>query len=367
MNRRTLLIGGAAGGAVAAGFGGLILKTKQDISEWRAAAAALRRPLDSRLRGRDALTELVRAATLAANSHNTQAWRFAVGEATITVLPDFSRRTPVVDPDDHHLSASLGAAVENIVQAAPVFGLVATPRFDAQGDGRVVIDLHGGDTVTSAMAAAIVTRQCSRALYDGRAVAADAQRALAAAGNGEGVKLLLLTDRPAIDAVAELIIDGNSRQLNDPAFMAELKHWLRFSYAKALRTGDGLFSAASGNPPLPAPVGRMLFDVVMSADSENRKCRDQIASSAGLAVFVSARDDRAHWLASGRAYQRFALQASALGIRHAFLNQAVEVAPVRRRLAEQLAPGARPDLIVRFGYGPQMPPSLRRPVMEVLA
>jgi hypothetical protein len=148
--------------------------------------------------------------------------------------------------------------------------------------------------------------------------------------------------------------------------MAELKHWLRFSYAEALRTGDGLFAATTGNPALPTPVGRMLFDVVMSADSENRKCRDQIASSAGLAVFVSAQDNRAHWLASGRAYQRFALQATALGISHAFLNQAVEVPQVRRRL-EQLAPGGRADLIVRFGHGPPMPPSLRRPVAELLA
>lgn len=365
MDRRTVLAGGAAAAVAAAA--GMTSWTRQDIGEWRAVAAALRRPLDGGPAGRDALTELVRAATLAANSHNTQAWRFAIGEAAITVLPDFARRTPVVDPDDHHLYASLGAAVENIVQAAPVFGLVATPRFVAQGDGRVVIDLRDGDTVTTPMAAAIVTRQCSRALYDGRAVAADALRALAAAGNGEGVKLLLLTERPAIAAVAELIIDGNSRQLNDPVFMAELKHWLRFSYAEALRTADGLFAAASGNPALPTPVGRMLFDVVMSANSENRTCRDQIASSAGLAIFVSARDDRAHWLASGRAYQRFALQATALGISHAFLNQAVEVAPVRRRLAEQLAPGTRPDLIVRIGYGPQMPPSLRRPVTEVLA
>jgi hypothetical protein len=365
MDRRTLLIGGGvAGGAVAAGVGGLILKTRQDIGAWRDAAASLRRPLDSGLRGREALTELVRAATLAANSHNTQAWRFAIGEATIAVLPDFARRTPVVDPDDHHLYASLGAAVENIVQAAPVFGLVATPRFDLQGDG-VVIDLIDGDTVTTPMAAAIVTRQCSRALYDGRAVAADALQALAAAGSGEGVKLLLLTERTAIDAVAGLIIDGNSRQLSDPAFMAELKHWLRFSYAEALRTADGLFAATSGNPALPTPVGRMLFDMVMSADSENKKCRDQIASSAGLAVFVSAQDDRAHWLASGRAYQRFALQATALGISHAFLNQAVEVAPVRHRLAELLASGARPDLIVRFGYGPRMPASLRWPVTKV--
>lgn len=365
MKRRTLLIGSGAG-IVAAGAGSLALREWHDRAAWRDAATRLRRPLDGRATGNDAMTELVRAATLAANSHNTQPWRFEIGATAIIVRPDPARRTPVVDPDDHHLFASLGAAVENMAQAASVFGLKATPLFDAPG-GRVVIELHAADTITTPLAEAIVRRQCSRALYDGRAVPSDALQALSAAGNDENVRLLLLTERPAIDALGSLIVEGNTRQLTDPAFMAELKHWLRFSYAAALRTGDGLFAMASGNPALPTLVGRLLVDAAMSVDSENRKYRDQIASSAGLAVFVSAQDDPAHWLASGRAYQRFALQATALGISHTFLNQAVEVPQVRRRLAEQLTPGHRPDLIVRFGYGPQMPPSLRRPLAEVLA
>ncbi|WP_291684024.1 Tat pathway signal protein [Bradyrhizobium sp.] len=368
MNRRAVLIGGAAavGVIVPAGIGGVALWARQDIDAWRDAVAAIRRPLVPGLSGRAVLTELVRCATLAANSHNTQAWRFALGESAITLVPDFARRTPVVDPDDHHLFASLGAAVENIVQAAPIFGLAATPHFDAGGDGRVVIELRAGDSAVSEMAAAIVKRQCTRAVYDGRTVPASDLRTLAAAGSSEGVDVVLLTERPAIDAVAALIIDGNTSQLREPAFRSELQHWLRFSYAAALSTGDGLFAPTTGNPALPDPVGRMLFDLVVSADSENSKCLAQIASSAGLAVFVSGRSDRPHWIASGRAYQRFALQATALGIKHAFLNQAVEVPQVRQRLAEHLALGERrPDLIVRFGYADAMPFSLRRPASAV--
>jgi len=366
MNRRTALIGGAA--AMGAGVAGFGLWTRQGIGAWRDAVAALRRPPMPGLSGRAVLDELVRCATLAANSHNTQAWRFAPSESAITVIPDFTRRTPTVDPDDHHLFASLGAAVENVVQAAPIFGLAATPHFDPGGDGRIVVELRAGGTATSEMAAAIMNRQCTRALYDGRAVAATDLQSLAAAGCGEQVDVVLLTERPAIDAVAALVIEGNTQQLREAAFRSELLHWLRFSYAAALSTGDGLFSLTSGNPALPSPVGSMLFDLVVSADSENRKYLAQIASSAGLAVFVSERNDREHWVASGRAYQRFALKATALGIKHAFLNQAVEVPQVRRRLAEHLVLGERrPDLIVRFGYADTMPWSVRRPAAAVLA
>ncbi len=366
MNRRTALIGGAAAvGAGAAGFG---LWARQDSGAWRDAVTAIRRPPVAGVSGRAALGELVRFATLAANSHNAQAWRFALGESAMTIVPDFSRRTPIVDPDDHHLFASLGAAVENVVQAAPIFGLTAKPRFDPGDDGRIVIDVGSGDTGASEMAAAIVKRQCTRALYDGRAVPDSGLRSLAAAGSDDGIAILLLTERRAIDAVGALVIEGNTLQLRDNAFRNELQRWLRFSYAAALSTGDGLFSVTSGNPALPSPVGRLLFDLVVSPDFENRKNLAQIASSAGLAVFVSERNDRAHWVASGRAYQRFALQATALGIKHAFLNQAVEVPQVRGRLAEHLALGGRrPDLIVRFGYADAMPLSLRRPVAAVLA
>lgn len=40
------------------------------------------------------------------------------------------------------------------------------------------------------------------------------------------------------------------------------------------------------------------------------------------AVLVASANDKAHWVETGRCYQRFALQAAALGIRNAILNQA---------------------------------------------
>jgi hypothetical protein len=84
-------------------------------------------------------------------------------------------------------------------------------------------------------------------------------------------------------------------------------------------------------------------------------------------VFSSEVNDKAHWVEVGRCYERFALQAAALGIRNAFLNQPVEVASMRPQFAAWLGVGnLRPDLVVRFGRGPKMPASLRRPLDTVL-
>ena len=94
--------------------------------------------------------------------------------------------------------------------------------------------------------------------------------------------------------------------------------------------------------------------------------RRQIVHGA-VAVFVSEANDKTHWTETGPCYERFALQAAALGIRNALLNQPVEVAAIRPQFAAWLDIGAlRPDLVVRFGRGPKMPQSLRRPVKAVL-
>ena len=85
------------------------------------------------------------------------------------------------------------------------------------------------------------------------------------------------------------------------------------------------------------------------------------------AVFVAAKADAEGWVHAGRACQRFALLATALGLKHAFLNQPVEVAALRSDLAALLVmPGRRPDLVMRFGRAAAMPFSARRPVDTVM-
>ncbi len=71
---------------------------------------------------------------------------------------------------------------------------------------------------------------------------------------------------------------------------------------------------------------------------------------------------------AGRACQRIALEATALGLKHAFINQPVEVAPMRPELAALVGmPGCRRYIVMRFGYGAALPFSARRSVEVVLA
>jgi hypothetical protein len=363
MNRRHALIGGGALALAGAATAGFNLQQMGSMEEYGASVAASRATLSEH----PALKDFIRLATLAASSHNTQPWRFRAGDNLIEILPDFTRRTTIVDPDDHHLFVSLGCAAENLAIAASARGRPGTPRFDPANDGAVVIALDRGPDTDSPLFDAIPRRQSTRTEYDGRPLAPADLQILAAAAAIPGVDLLLITDRPQIDRVRDLVIAGNSAQLADAAFVRELKSWIRFNPRQASTTGDGLFSLASGNPSLPTWLGPLMFNLVFRANADNDRYARQLNSSSGVAVFVSERADRNHWVLAGRACQRFALQATALGLKVAFVNQPVEVAQVRPELASLMGmPARRPDIVMRFGRGPALPFSPRRPVEAVL-
>lgn len=367
MQRREILIVGASIAAIGAGAAWVGTRQMGSTDDAANAAGAMRAPLPVHPELRD----LIRYATLAPNGHNTQPWRFSAKPGQIVIRPDLSRRTPVVDPDDHHVFVSLGCAAENLSQAAAARGKRSDIMFDTVGDGAIACTLQTATSRRSiqeaAMFDAIPRRQSTRADYDGRAVSATDLRTLAAAALVPGVDVVLITDRPAMDRVRDLVVAGNSAQMADPAFVRELKSWLRFSPSHAIETGDGLFSVASGNPALPEWLGPRFFDMFVTAASENDSYASQVRSSSGVAVFVGKRDDREHWALAGRACQRFALQATALGLKHAFINQPVEVANLRPELAALIGlPGRRPDIVMRFGHGALLPYSQRRPVAAVL-
>lgn len=309
---------------------------------------------------------LAHCATLAASSHNTQPWRFKLDQDRITILPDLSRRCPAVDPDDHHLYASLGCAAENIIVAAPAFGLTGHYCYNASVPA-VQIDFEPTPVVRSSLFDAIADRRCSRVEFDGSSLDTDQLSLLKDAARGQGVSTMFITDKHQKERISDYVAQGNSAQFADKAWRAELRSWIRFSAREAVHSNDGLYGPVMGNPSVPRWLGLLFMRLTFSAERQNQKDICHIQSSAAVAIISSEVDDKQHWIEAGRCYQRLALQATALGLRTAFINQPVEVAALRADFARELGLGdRRPDLIVRIGRGPETLHSLRRPVAEVL-
>jgi len=363
MHSRREFIGNAASFAA---FSGVAITNTAcaDDHGYGLALRTLRRPLDESAEDVVLLKELIRCATLAPNSHNTQPWKFELSPDAISIRPDLSRRTPVVDPDDHHLWVSLGCATENLILAAAALGKHADVVFGPQ---EVRVALDNAAAVRSPLVNSIFQRQSTRSVYDGQPLPNGVIHELERAASLEGVDVLVYTERAKVEGVLDYVLHGNGAQIHDAAFMRELKSWIRFNEADALATSDGLFSRLTGNPTVPSWFGNLLFSLLLSEKSDNDKCARQIRSSAGVAIFVGNNPDPANWFGVGRAYEHFALAATALDVRTAFVNQPVEVPAVRTQFAQWLGLGARrPDLVVRFGRSPQVPYSLRRPVADVV-
>ena len=313
--------------------------------------------------------DFVRFATLAANSHNTQPWKFRIAERTVDISPDFIRRTPAVDPDDHHLYVTLGCATENLVIAANASGQAAkaTVQTDDRGDPFVRITLGNGERTDRTLCEAIPKRQSTKSEYDGAPLSDVELRQLEDSAARQGVDVIFITERGKLDEALKFIQAGNMAQMDDPDFVTELKSWIRFSSNTSIKKADGLSGPCAGNPSSPDWLGPILFKLMFKKKSENLKLARQLASSAGLAVFVAEDETPEGWINVGRSFERFALKATALGLCHAHVNMPIEAATVRPEFANWLNMAERrPDLVVRFGRAEPMPMSLRRSVDDVI-
>ena len=313
------------------------------------------------------IREIVRYATLAPSGHNTQPWKFAVSGSTIQILPDFSRRLPAVDPHDRELWISLGCALENLVLAGQSAGYGAEITYPASGADFVTVHLTPKTNNPDALLFdAIPHRQNNRSVYESRAVPLPDITRIAAVSSAPGVSTLIVTDTARKEAAVEYIKAGDRSQFGDPAFVRELVSWIRFNTPEALHTLDGLYTRCTGNPNVPRWLGRE-FLTSASAGQQADTSAAKVRSSSGLLIFASALDDKPHWIETGRLYERLALTLTALGIQTAFLNQPAEVPALRSQFQSYLGLGpALPQLLLRFGYAPALPHSLRRPVEDVL-
>jgi hypothetical protein len=311
---------------------------------------------------------LVEHAVRAPSGHNTQPWIFSLSEQAIEIRPDMSRRLPVVDPDDHALFISLGAALENLRIAARQQGLEPeTEYFPPNAPESLVVHLtRRSRPVDHDWFRAIPERQSTRSTYDGGAIPTADLRKLEQASEQEGVGFRIFTSRDEVVAVTELVKEGNRRQMADPAFVRELIDWLRFSRGEADARQDGLFGPVMGMPAVPRWLGARIMKAMLRPEPQARQAEKLIRSSGALMLFVAAKHDRQHWVKLGQSFERVALEATVRGIRQAHMNMPCEVPEVRRQFGEYLGLGdQQPLLMLRIGYGPPRPRSPRRPVAAV--
>ena len=363
LNRRDFLKLAAVAGVTAAG--GYVLSEFSPWLNYDQQAEQVRRPFAGDATGSAKLRELVRYATLAANGHNTQPWKFSTEENAIDIYPDYSRRLAVVDPQDRELWISLGCALENLLVAARATGYAAEVIYPDTEDV-IQVSLLADTPQDDALFNAIPVRQTTRSEYNGQPVESGKLDQLLNLPQEPGIMLHFVTSPDERETMLEYVNEGNRHQYADKAFLDELIAWLRFNRKEAFGSLDGLYTLSSGNPEIPRLIGQAFVagtNPQQQADIDARKLR----SSPHALVITSAAEDKSSWVRTGQVYERLALTMTALGVQSAFLNQPIEVAGLRAQFQSALGLGeSLPQLLVRFGYGDTLPKSLRRPIENVL-
>ncbi|MGB7539189.1 MAG: twin-arginine translocation signal domain-containing protein [Anaerolineales bacterium] len=353
----------AAGGVTAAGA--YVIGEYAPWLDYDQTADESRTPLNRNSDMPVDFLELVRYATLAASSHNSQPWKFAVLENGIEIHPDYSRRLPVVDPQDRSLWISVGCALENLLVAARAAGYATEVTYPDPEDF-IRVRLAASTAQDSPLFAAIPVRQNTRSEYDGRAVENGSLDQMQALALEPGVTLKTITTRTGLDAIQEFVRQGTLFQYGDRAFLDELIRWLRFNKKEALASRDGLYTRCTGNPEVPRWLGGLFVSGTrpeQQADGDSGK----LGSSSGAIVIATDTDDRKAWVLAGQVYERLALTMTSLNLKSAFLNPPIEAAVVRGQFQSAMGLGYNlPQLLARFGYANPMPRSLRQPVEKVL-
>jgi hypothetical protein len=313
--------------------------------------------------------QLIKDATKAPSGHNTQPWKFKVSENQIILKSDYSKRLKVVDPDDHELFISLGCALENLTLSAKAHNLMPNVSMNFKdGYDEIVIDLiESKNMQKDNLYDFISKRQTTRREYNPTPIGKDILDQLTGLEERNDVEIMLFSNKQQIERLTPYIIEGSDLQFANKEFVQELVSWCRFSKKAAQEKGDGLWAASMGFPNMPKPIGSFVMKNFVSAKSEAKRWANLIDKSAGFALFVVKENSKSNWVELGRRFQRFALKATQLNIKHAHVNMPCEEIEVRKKMIADFNLGTRhPLLLVRFGYADTMPYSFRKPTEEVI-
>ena len=311
----------------------------------------------------DIYLKIVRSAVKAPSTHNTQPWWFKKENDTICIVPDFSRSLPIADADNRELFISQGCAAENAIISAKFYGYNAVFEIDVEHEPCTIkIQLQEGEkTDDTGLFSSINFRQTNRNSYNETPISKEDLSLLKQSAVESGIAIQFFIGPDKIKKLTPYIVEANAIQFNNSNFKHELIQWIRFSEKEALQKGDGLYSASIGLPSVGRIAGSFIIKNFVTAKSEEKSILKQLNKTATIAMFTTKKDDIEHWIRLGISFQRFALTATMLNIKHAHVNMPCQVQSVKEKLMnEQVLGSTIPQLLIRLGYAKAMPYSLRR-------
>jgi len=294
----------------------------------------------------DRMSSLLSYAVLAPSSHNTQPWRFEITENTVALYADRTRALPANDPDDRELTISCGCALMNLRVAAAHEGLGVTCDITPDPNDEDLLAVIAFDKLDNSSLSeadlfkAIEERRTYRKRFQSRDVPTPIIDALSDVANKEGARLKVIESEEKRQKIAALVSEGDSIQWSNPSWRRELAAWMH-----PRRRGDGLTV-----PGLVAPIAQAVVRTFDMGNGVGAKDKQLVDESPVLAVLGTDGDGIKDWLAAGQALERILLNAYSRGLQASYLNQPIQVAPLRPKLQNLMGQVGFPQILLRLGF-----------------
>jgi nitroreductase len=304
-------------------------------------------------------TDTVLAAITLANHapsvHNTQPWRWQIGDTSLHLIADRTRSVPATDPDGRDLLLSCGAALHHLRVALAALGWHAVVHHlphphDPDHLAAVETRPHLPTQDDLTLSRAILRRRTDRRRYTSWEVPAQHLDLLVRRAGHAGALLVPVTD-PATRWLLTRAIDTAARTQTDNH--TELAKWTRTSFAAQ----DGVLTAASPATPIrhdDTPMRAFTHGRLGDAPTGRGE-----QDGGQLLVLATPHDDPAAVLHAGEATSAALLTATDLGLATCPLSQPLEITDTRATIRDHvLDDTAHPHLILRVGWAPTSAPPL---------
>src|SRR6266540_55463 len=189
-------------------------------------------------------------ATHAPSVHNTQPWRWMLGEHTVHLMADSNRQLPATDPDGRDLLISCGAALHHLRVALAALGWASeVHRIPNPADpthlAALTLHPHRPSDENIALAAAIPHRRTDRRGFSSWAVPAGHLDRMMRHASNAGALLVPITDARYRYHLVRAIAEATARQESSPEYSTELATWTGRSTAAE----DGVLAASTPSGP----------------------------------------------------------------------------------------------------------------------
>jgi hypothetical protein len=311
---------------------------------------------------------LLHYAVLAPSEYNSQPWYFKIRGPICELYADRSRQLTVVDPDRRELLISCGAAFLNLLVALRHFGYREELNLCLAGEhpdllARVKIGRRESATDEEHLLfSAIQQRTTNLNTFEERSLPEDLLARFEELAGEDGVWLHYVGGRE-YEVISELVATGDRMLWKRTDFRSELAKWIRSS---GENRDDGLLAAPHGKGNIAGTVSPFVVRTVNLDGEEVVRSQHLVASAPMLGILGTYSDTPPDWFATGQAIEKMLLLACASGVQSSFVNQPMEVPELREQVQMMVGPNLVPQLVVRMGYGPAVPPTPRRSVKDVL-